>query len=75
MAKAFTAVGRMLEAPPGASTASMSRAVADIFIIEVGGTTGRLFGLPSAPQQMRYLPPGLSIPPLSLACSRLPKRQ
>ena len=44
MAKAFTAVGRMLEAPPGASTASMLRVVADIFIIEVGGATGPLFG-------------------------------
>jgi dihydroxyacetone kinase len=44
MAKAFTAVGRMLDAPPGASTAGMLRAVADIFITEVGGATGPLFG-------------------------------
>jgi dihydroxyacetone kinase-like protein len=44
MAKAFTAVGRMLEAPPGVSTAGMLSAVADIFITEVGGATGPLFG-------------------------------
>jgi dihydroxyacetone kinase-like protein len=44
MAKAFTAIGRMLEEMPGASTAGMLRAVADTFFTEVGGATGPLFG-------------------------------